>query len=142
MADDLIYCPACNGKLQLPAELYGQTVECPHCRGRFVAPVPLAVAVSEPPAVVPVGYTPAYAGVPRPVADRVRSALTAPAVLLLALATLGALTATVEAVKADQRVHDLRSAHPPLGVERALEVAHVLRLQPEVHFLPHLVAEG
>src|SRR5262245_51967718 len=38
MNTELIYCPACNHKLRVPAELMGQRVQCPKCGTEFTAP--------------------------------------------------------------------------------------------------------
>jgi len=97
MADDLIYCPSCRHKLQLPTELYGQTVECPQCHTRFAAPVPQAA----PPVVRPVGtapthpaanYGPGYAPDTQELAwQAAASSARAPAVALLILSLLSGL---------------------------------------------------
>src|SRR5947207_15061034 len=38
MSTELIFCPACNNKLRVPAELMGQRVQCPKCNTEFTAP--------------------------------------------------------------------------------------------------------
>src|ERR1041385_8525508 len=103
MADDLIYCPSCRHKLQLPAALYGQTVECPQCHSRFVAPVPQAA----PPPVLPVApgpaypdanYGPTYADDQEARTWRAAAGLKVPAILLLVFAGLGTLLSVYGAV--------------------------------------------
>lgn len=39
MAEEAIYCPACNQKLRVPEEMLGQVVQCPLCNLVFAAPV-------------------------------------------------------------------------------------------------------
>jgi hypothetical protein len=50
MAEETLYCPACNQKVRVPEELLGQPVQCPLCRLIFTAPV----RGSAPPTVLPV----------------------------------------------------------------------------------------
>jgi hypothetical protein len=97
MADDLIYCPSCNFKLQLPPELYGQAVECPQCHARFTAPVPQAAPpVLRPPMPAPADYGPApygtgYAADPGALAYQAAGAVRAPAAALLVVSLLAGL---------------------------------------------------
>jgi len=56
MAEEIIYCPSCNQKVRVPAEMLGTTVQCPLCRHVFTAPVraggpPPVTQVQEPPVV-------------------------------------------------------------------------------------------
>jgi hypothetical protein len=136
MADDLIYCPACNSKLQLPAELYGQTVECPQCRNRFVTPVPRAPAppvlrsVPLDPQALAYGPEATYAALDWPlVVERARSALRAPAGVLILLSGIAILFAAYGALSTDQTVRAMR------------EMARDPKLSPEMRdFLNKTVA--
>jgi len=89
--DDLIYCPACNHRLRLPAELLGQSVECPQCHAHFTAPggasAPVVRAV---PPVAPASG-PSYADDVDVQAHRGRGLLMAPAVCLLIVGVIGGL---------------------------------------------------
>lgn len=52
---DVISCPACQRKLQVPESYYGQVVQCPECRHTFLAqPLGAAGTPVPPPAPVPV----------------------------------------------------------------------------------------
>ena len=49
---EIIACPTCQRKLQVPSELLGQTVQCPECKGTFAAtaaPAEGAVQSTAPP---------------------------------------------------------------------------------------------
>src|SRR5438874_2609259 len=73
---EIISCPSCKRKLQVPEALLGQDVQCPTCGATFVAGGPAAVPPPPPPTpppptgypqrppVGPPGYTDPY-GVPR-----------------------------------------------------------------------------
>ena len=47
MNTELIFCPACNHKLRVPADLMGQRVECPKCGKEFYTPPPPAANGSD-----------------------------------------------------------------------------------------------
>jgi hypothetical protein len=49
---EIITCPACGRKLQVPESFYGQKVQCPDCAHQFVAD-PHAESVQSPPTAVP-----------------------------------------------------------------------------------------
>jgi hypothetical protein len=55
MADAIIHCPACNHKLRVPPDLFGEPVQCPQCGETFSAPVPSGAEPGEaaPPVVRP-----------------------------------------------------------------------------------------
>jgi hypothetical protein len=112
MADDLIYCPSCRHKLQLPAELYGQTVECPQCHSRFVAPMPQA---APPPVLHPIAPPepamnagPTYEEELEARTWRAGARLRVPAILLLISAGLATLLGVVGALSADKAVQDFQ----------------------------------
>ena len=89
MSDEQIYCPACNHKLRVPADLLGQPVECPQCHARFTAPIrpdaaPQVRAADGPAA----DYAHAYADDREAREYRGRGLLTAPAVCLLVIGVL------------------------------------------------------
>ena len=48
---EIITCPACERKLQVPESFYGQTVQCPQCGQQFVADPHAQSVQSTPPAV-------------------------------------------------------------------------------------------
>ena len=37
---EIINCPQCGRKLNVPVELFGQTVKCPTCSATFTASIP------------------------------------------------------------------------------------------------------
>src|SRR4051812_27404189 len=47
---EIITCPSCQRKLQIPEQFFGQTVQCPDCRHMFVA---VSSAVSAQPISTP-----------------------------------------------------------------------------------------
>jgi hypothetical protein len=48
---EIITCPACARKLQVPESFYGQTVQCPECAHQFVAnPHASSLQTTQPPA--------------------------------------------------------------------------------------------
>src|SRR4051794_3050512 len=62
---DIITCPACQRKLQVPETFLGQTVQCPECRHTFVAgsdaaPATGVQASAPPPAPSSAGPPPAW----------------------------------------------------------------------------------
>jgi hypothetical protein len=111
MADVQIYCPSCDQKLSVPAELLGQTVECPQCHARFTAPVPAGTA--PPPAVRPVAdpadaYLPPYADDPEALARRAGGRLKVPAIVLIVLATIAAGSSAVAIAGAERNVQQMK----------------------------------
>jgi hypothetical protein len=40
METDILYCPACQGKVRIPRSLLGTQVQCPRCTAVFLAPPP------------------------------------------------------------------------------------------------------
>lgn len=50
---EIISCPSCQRKLQVPETFYGQTVQCPECRQTFTAQPPPTTGVQPPPALLP-----------------------------------------------------------------------------------------
>src|ERR1043166_936631 len=58
---EIVTCPSCDAKLQVPEEFFGKTVQCPECKRQF-----LAKAVSAPTeaAVKPGGDVPAWEKAP------------------------------------------------------------------------------
>ena len=50
---EIILCPACSSKVQLPAEFLDKTVQCPECKHIFVAGAS-STAISATPAAAPV----------------------------------------------------------------------------------------
>jgi hypothetical protein len=89
--DDLIYCPACNHQLRLPADLLGQQVECPQCHAHFTAPAPQEAPPVRPAGAPAAELTSAYADDTEARAYRGRSNLTAPAVCLLIMSILAGI---------------------------------------------------
>lgn len=61
---EIITCPACQRKLQVPESFYGQTVQCPECAQKFVAD-PHAQSVQAPKASAGAPPAPAYDDRPR-----------------------------------------------------------------------------
>ncbi len=62
---EIITCPSCHRKLQVPESLLGQDVQCPTCGATFVGALTGQTAVPAPtvplqPAPVPQGRRPAY----------------------------------------------------------------------------------
>jgi predicted outer membrane repeat protein len=55
---EIITCPACQRKLQVPESFYGQTVQCPECRQLFVANPHAESVQATPPAAVPAPIAP------------------------------------------------------------------------------------
>ncbi len=45
---EIISCPACQRKLQVPEEYFGQTVQCPECKHTFIAAPPGAPVSTAP----------------------------------------------------------------------------------------------
>lgn len=68
---DVISCPACQRKLQVPESYYGQAVQCPECRHTFTAqPTGASVQTAPPPASAPAPSEPVPASRSRrPFAD-------------------------------------------------------------------------
>src|SRR3954466_14621641 len=62
---EILACPTCQRKLQVPAELLGQTVQCPECQGTFVA-----TAAAPGTGVQPTAPPPPPAPAPRGEPDR------------------------------------------------------------------------
>jgi NADH:ubiquinone oxidoreductase subunit 5 (subunit L)/multisubunit Na+/H+ antiporter MnhA subunit len=89
--DELIYCPACNHRLRLPADLLGQSVECPQCHAHFAAPGGSSAPVVRPAPQVAPASGPSYADDSEARVHRGRGMLTAPAVCLLIVAVLSGL---------------------------------------------------
>ena len=91
MPDELIYCPACNHRLRLPAELLGQSVECPQCQAHFAAPPSKEQHAPQPgpPLVMEVALP--YADDAEALAQRGRGRLKAPGACLLVVGALGVL---------------------------------------------------
>ena len=54
---EIITCPACARKLQVPESFYGQTVQCPECAHQFVADPHASSVQTTPPAAPPVAPT-------------------------------------------------------------------------------------
>lgn len=50
METDILFCPACQGKVRIPRELLGTAVRCPLCQAEFTAPPPPADWVAVDPA--------------------------------------------------------------------------------------------
>jgi hypothetical protein len=51
---EIISCPACQRRLQVPEEYFGQTVQCPECKHTFAAvPAGTALPTTTPPAATP-----------------------------------------------------------------------------------------
>jgi hypothetical protein len=50
---EIIACPSCQKKLQVPESFFGQTVQCPECRSTFLAQPPAGGAVSNVPPPLP-----------------------------------------------------------------------------------------
>ncbi|MCX7700167.1 MAG: zinc-ribbon domain-containing protein [Gemmataceae bacterium] len=50
METDILFCPACQGKVRIPRELLGTAVRCPLCQAEFTAPPPPAEWVATSPA--------------------------------------------------------------------------------------------
>lgn len=40
METDILFCPACQGKVRIPRDLLGTAVRCPLCQAQFTAPPP------------------------------------------------------------------------------------------------------
>ena len=57
MPEEMIFCPSCNQKVRVPAELLGTVVKCPLCGLVFTAPLPL-------PPQAPVALPPSSTGLP------------------------------------------------------------------------------
>jgi hypothetical protein len=51
--NDVIVCPACERKVQLPREYLGRSVQCPECRHTFLAGDPATSIVSDDGPAVP-----------------------------------------------------------------------------------------
>jgi hypothetical protein len=153
MADDLIYCPSCRFKLQLPPELYGQTVECPQCHSRFTAPVPQAAA---PPVVRPVqpvtaypdaNYGPTYGADTDELAWRAAAAsVRGPAIALLIvslLATLlwGFVILSAQAVKSqpqamwDAEIQKQLDQNPQLTAEERTKLVEMLTRENVAYYM-------
>jgi hypothetical protein len=63
---EIITCPACQRKLQVPESFYGQTVQCPECAHQFVAdPQAQGVQTAPPPAADPPSDAPEPENLPR-----------------------------------------------------------------------------
>lgn len=94
MAEEAIYCPACNQKLRVPEEMLGQVVQCPLCNLVFAAPVRGGGHGAIPPAVRRVAESelpvPAGTAWAPPAANPLHS-LRAPAIAILAVGVLGLL---------------------------------------------------
>jgi hypothetical protein len=86
--DDLIYCPACNHRLRLPAELLGQSVECPQCHAHFSAPGGASAPVVRAAPQVAPASGPSYVDDGEASVHRGRAKLTAPAVCLIIVSLL------------------------------------------------------
>jgi len=103
MAEETIYCPACNRKLRVPEEMLGQPVQCPLCRSAFVAPLRgPAVPPGEPPLVLPAPAARPPAEPLPPSEAQVEAALTQlrpPATTLLALGVLGWFANVIQAFR-------------------------------------------
>jgi hypothetical protein len=50
---EIIACPACQRKLQVPESHFGQTVQCPECRQMFTAEPPASQVQKEAPRAAP-----------------------------------------------------------------------------------------
>ena len=63
---DIVDCPSCGRKLQVPASYVGETVQCPQCRHTFVAQGPGVTARPATPAAAPAPRPPKWADEERP----------------------------------------------------------------------------
>src|SRR5262245_44083821 len=55
---EILACPACGRKLQVPESFYGQTVQCPQCAHQFVADPHAQNVQANAPAPVPTSTAP------------------------------------------------------------------------------------
>ena len=50
---EIVTCPSCDKKLQVPEEFFGKTVQCPECKQQFLAKPASGAGTSAAPAPVP-----------------------------------------------------------------------------------------
>jgi hypothetical protein len=63
---EIINCPKCGRKLQVPVSYYGQTVQCPECAFSFMADPQAQAVQATPPASQPTAANPVADSRPRP----------------------------------------------------------------------------
>jgi hypothetical protein len=63
---EIIHCPGCQRKLQVPEELLGSDVQCPTCKQTFVAAVGASALPAPPPPLPAEPARPAYDLAPAP----------------------------------------------------------------------------